>query len=189
MSSSLDKSLPTTNPQLPPSADDETVVTPISPMPASTFGPPAAAGEVGTLGPYRLVKEVGKGGTGAVYAALDTRLDRRLVLKLMLPALAANPDARARFLREARAAAKISHDNVVTVYEADERDGVPYIATQFLRGLPLDQFLKQEGKLSAPQVMRIAREAAAGSAPPTAAASSTGTSSPPICGWRRHTGG
>ena len=71
---------------------------------------------------------------GAAYAALDTRLDRQLALKVMLPEFAADRDAKERFLREARAAAKITHDNVVTVYQADERQGVPYIAMQFLQG-------------------------------------------------------
>src|SRR4051812_42650404 len=94
---------------------------------APRFAPPAASGEVGTLGPYRVVKELGKGGMGAVYLALDTRLDRKLALKVMLPEFAADRDAKERFLREAKAAAKISHDNVVTVFEADEREGIPYI--------------------------------------------------------------
>src|SRR5215218_9633282 len=78
------------------------------------FGPPAAPGEAGTLGPYRVVQELGRGAMGAVFLALDTRLDRKLALKVMLPELAANAEARERFLREARAAARISHDNVVT---------------------------------------------------------------------------
>src|SRR5829696_7843639 len=104
------------------------------------FGPPAAPGEAGTLGPYRVVKELGKGGMGAVYLAIDTRLDRKLALKVMLPEFAADRHAKERFLREAKAAAKISHDNVVTVYEADEREGVPYIAMQFLQGYPLDEY-------------------------------------------------
>ena len=129
---------------------------------APGFGPPAQQGEVGTLGPYRIVKELGRGGMGAVYAAVDTRLDRRLALKVMLPRYAADVEAKERFLREARAAAKVSHDNVVTIYEADERDGVAYIAMQFLQGLPLDQYLKKKGNPSLPQVVRIAREAAAG---------------------------
>lgn len=126
------------------------------------FGPPAADGEVGTLGPYRVVKELGRGGMGAVYAAIDTRLERRLAMKVVLPQFAADPNAKERFLREARAAAKITHDNVVTVYEADEREGVPYIAMQFLEGYPLDEYLKKKGNLSIPQVLRIAAEAAAG---------------------------
>ncbi len=142
---------------------DETAIAP-SPggAPVPGFGPPAAAGEVGTLGPYRILKELGKGGMGAVYLALDTRLERQLALKVMLPEFAADREAKARFLREARAVAQISHDNVVTVFEADERDGVPYIAMQFLKGYPLDQFLKAKGTPSLPNVIRIARETALG---------------------------
>jgi serine/threonine protein kinase len=126
------------------------------------FGPPSAPGEVGTLGPYRVLKLLGRGGMGAVYAALDTRLNRRLALKVMLPRYAADPSAKERFLREARAAAQITHDNVVTVYEADERDGVPYIAMQFLEGYPLDEYLRKKGSPSLPQIIRIGRETAAG---------------------------
>jgi serine/threonine protein kinase/formylglycine-generating enzyme required for sulfatase activity len=127
-----------------------------------TFGPPAAPGEVGELGPYRVLKELGKGGMGAVYLARDTRLDRPLALKVMLPAFAADRDAKERFLREARAAAKVNHDNVVTVYEADERNGVPYIAMQFLQGMPLDDYLKHKGVPPLAHVIRIGREAALG---------------------------
>jgi Leucine-rich repeat (LRR) protein/predicted Ser/Thr protein kinase len=126
------------------------------------FGPPAEPGEVGTLGPYRLLKELGRGGMGAVYAALDTRLERRLAMKVMLPKFAADASSRERFLREARAAARIKHDNVVTVYEADERQGVPYIAMEFLEGYPLDQYLAKKGNPSIPQVLRIGAETAAG---------------------------
>jgi serine/threonine protein kinase len=126
------------------------------------FGPPAAPGEVGTLGPYRVVKQLGAGGMGAVYLAIDTRLDRKLALKVMLPEFAADRQAKERFLREARAAAKISHDNVVTVFEADEREGVPYIAMQFLQGYPLDDYLRTKGAPALPHIIRIGREAAAG---------------------------
>jgi serine/threonine protein kinase len=126
------------------------------------FGPPTAPGEVGTLGPYRVVKELGRGGMGTVYEALDTRLERALALKVMSPEFAAESEARERFLREARATAKVVHDNVVTVYEADERDGVPYIAMQLLQGMPLDQYLKHKGAPPLAHVVRIAREAALG---------------------------
>jgi eukaryotic-like serine/threonine-protein kinase len=146
------------------SGDRDETASPSAPggAPVPGFGAPAAAGEVGTLGPYRILKQLGKGGMGAVYLALDSRLERQLALKVMLPEFAADLDAKSRFLREARAVAKISHDNVVTVFEADERDGVPYIAMQFLKGYPLDQFLKTKGMPSLPHVIRIARETALG---------------------------
>ena len=154
------------SPSSAPSAADETIAARIASNPgipaAPGFGPPAAPNEVGRLGPYRIVKELGRGGMGAVYAALDTRLDRRLALKVMLPRYAADPAAKARFLREARAAARVKHDNVVTVYEADERDGVPYIAMEFLEGYPLDEYLRKKGCPTISQVVRIAAEAAAG---------------------------
>jgi eukaryotic-like serine/threonine-protein kinase len=143
---------------------DETAATSPSPNTPNGpgFGPPAKPGEVGVLGPYRILKELGKGGMGAVYLALDTRLDRKLALKVMLPQFAADAAAKERFLREARAAAKISHNNVVTVFEADERDGVPYITMQFLQGYPLDQYLKTKGPPPLPHVIRLARETALG---------------------------
>ena len=128
----------------------------------ATFGPPAEADEVGTLGPYRVLKQLGAGGMGAVYLALDARLDRKLALKVMLPEFAADTAAKERFLREAKAVAKISHDNVVTVFEADVRDGVPYIAMQLLQGQSLDEYMKQTGVPDLPHILRIAREAALG---------------------------
>jgi serine/threonine protein kinase len=126
------------------------------------FGPPADPSEVGTLGPYRVLKLLGRGGMGAVYLAVDTRLNRKLALKVMLPQYAADRTARERFIREAQAAAQVSHDNVVTVYEADERDGITYIAMQFLQGYPLDEYLKRKGMPGIPQAVRLVREAAAG---------------------------
>jgi formylglycine-generating enzyme required for sulfatase activity len=65
-------------------------------------------------------------------------------------------------LREAKAVAKVGHDNVVTIFEADERDGVPYIAMQFLQGAPLDEYLKKKGSPGVAQCVRIVREAALG---------------------------
>ena len=126
------------------------------------LGAPAAAGELGVFGPYRVLKELGRGGMGAVYLAVDTRLNRKIALKVMLPEFAAHAESNARFLREARAAALVEHAHVVTVYEADECDGVPYIAMQFLQGYPLDEYLKKKGAPPLAHAVRIAREAALG---------------------------
>jgi len=163
---------PPTEDQSVPSVTDETVSMPAGAPPSLSqsvavpasevvavtgFAAPVVPGEAGSLGPYRVVKELGKGGMGAVYAAIDTRLERRIALKVMLPQYAADAGSKARFLREARAAARIKHDNVVTVYEADERDGVPYIAMEYLEGYPLDEFLKKKGPPSIPQIRLVAQ--------------------------------
>lgn len=129
---------------------------------ALAFDPPAAPGEVGMLGPYRIIKPKGEGGMGAVYAAVDTRLDRHVALKVMLPRFAADPAGKQRFLREARAAAQITHDNVVTIYEADEWQGITYIAMQLLGGCSLEDHLREKGSPALPEILRIAEEAAEG---------------------------
>jgi serine/threonine protein kinase len=129
---------------------------------APAFGPPAAAGEIGTLGPYRVLKQLGKGGMGIVYLAHDTRLSRHVALKVMLPEFVSDAPSQERFLREARAAAQISHSNVVTVYEADVLGSVPYMVMQFLQGYPLDEYLRKKGLPSVPQSIKVAQEAALG---------------------------
>src|SRR5207245_2545178 len=71
------------------------------------LAPPRGPGELGRLGPYRVLKVLGAGGMGVVFEAEDPHLDRRVALKAMLPALASRPSARQRFLREAKVAAAI----------------------------------------------------------------------------------
>jgi serine/threonine protein kinase len=124
--------------------------------------PPQAAGELGRLGPYRVLKVLGSGGMGVVYQAEDPQLRRAVALKALLPALAVNPVARQRFLHEARAAALVAHDHVVTIYEVGEDRGIPYLAMQLLRGETLEARLRRQRRLSIPEVMRIGREIAAG---------------------------
>ena len=79
------------------------------------LAPALSAAELGRIGTYHVLKVLGTGGMGIVLEAEDTQLGRRVALKVMKPTLAASPAAKARFLREARAAAAIQHDNVVTV--------------------------------------------------------------------------
>ncbi|QEL13636.1 protein kinase domain-containing protein [Limnoglobus roseus] len=126
------------------------------------FGPPAAADEIGTLGRFRVQKELGHGGMGAVYLAFDTQLHRPIALKVMLSQLATHRTTKERFIREARSAAQITHDNVIGILEAGEIDGVPFIAMPFLQGYPLDEFLHKKGTPSTNQILRIGREMALG---------------------------
>ncbi|HEY3789815.1 MAG TPA: protein kinase, partial [Urbifossiella sp.] len=126
------------------------------------FASSSTPGDLGRLGKYRIQRELGRGGMGAVYLAFDERLQRKVALKVMLPKAASNATARERFLREARAAAQISSDNVVNIFEADELDGTPYIALQFLQGYPLDQYLKKKGNPTIPQIIRVGMETALG---------------------------
>src|SRR4029078_5683384 len=88
---------------------------------------------------------VGAGGMGVVFRAHDPQLDRLVALKAMVPHLAASDTPRQRFLREARAAARIQHDHIVTVYAVGEDRGVPYLAMPHLKGESLDARRRRAG--------------------------------------------
>jgi predicted Ser/Thr protein kinase len=123
---------------------------------------PSHASDLGSLGKYRVLKLLGKGGMGAVFLGYDPLLERKVALKVMLPSFASRPAARERFLREARAAAKVKSDFVAPIYEVSDDLESPFLAMEYLLGRPLDQYLLAKGPLSVPQAVRIAREAAAG---------------------------
>ncbi len=97
---------------------------------------------------------------GVVLAAEDIQLGRRVALKVMRRSLAANPRARQRFLREARATAALRHDNVVTIYQVGEEGGVPFLAMELLDGEALEERLRRVGRLPPAEVLRIGRETA-----------------------------
>src|SRR5581483_7292536 len=108
---------------------------------ASDFlGPPLQAGDVGSLAHFRVLRQLGRGGMGVVFEAVDTGLERRVALKVVRPDLAGDAD-RARFLREARTLASVRHDNVVTVYHVGEDRGVPFLAMELLKGMSLQDYL------------------------------------------------
>jgi eukaryotic-like serine/threonine-protein kinase len=123
---------------------------------------PQAAGELGRLGGYRIIKVLGHGGMGVVFQAEDPLLQRRLAIKAMLPGLAANPTARLRFVREAQTAAAIQHDHIVAIHEVGEDRGVPFIAMPLLKGESLDERLARASCLPLAEVLRIGRETALG---------------------------
>jgi serine/threonine protein kinase/phage FluMu protein Com len=130
---------------------------------ASYLAPPQGPGEIGRIGVYRVIRLLGAGGMGVVLQAEDTRLHRAVALKIMQPGLAAVNEHRERFLQEARIAAAVEHDNIITIFQVDEERGLPFIAMQMLRGETLEARLqKHPGPQPIPFVLRVGREIAAG---------------------------
>lgn len=107
-------------------------------------------------GRYRIVEHIARGGMATVFEALDTRLDRHVALKVMHPALAADETYVSRFGREARAAAGLTHPNVVAVYDQGEDDGRIFLVMELVRGRTLRQVLDEDGALSPRAALDIA---------------------------------
>jgi serine/threonine protein kinase len=111
---------------------------------------------------YQIIRMLGRGGMGCVYLAWDERLRRKVALKVLLPQLASDDESRARFLREGRAAAAVTHDHIVTVYDAGQDGDTAYLAMQYLQGMTLHRYLETKGPPPIPVAVRIVREVAAG---------------------------
>jgi WD40 repeat protein/serine/threonine protein kinase len=126
------------------------------------LAPPRGPGELGWLGPYRVIKVLGAGGMGVVFEAEDPQLERCIALKVLNTSLAANAIARKRFLREARATAAFEHDHIVPIYHVGQEEGVFFLVMPLLHGESLDARLKRVGRMPVPEAMRIGREIAEG---------------------------
>jgi eukaryotic-like serine/threonine-protein kinase len=93
---------------------------------------------------YRIVRELGSGGMGQVYLADDTRLNRKVALKLLPPHFTVNPDRVRRFAREAQAASALNHPNIVTIFEIGQSASAHFIATEFIDGKTLRQLMREK---------------------------------------------
>ena len=111
-------------------------------------------------GQYSLVRELGRGGMGIVLEARDLKLERRVALKVLPPALALQPATRERFLREARTAAQLSHPNIVPIFRADELGGFAFFAMGLVDGESLGARVAARGPLPPAEAVRYLREAA-----------------------------
>ena len=117
--------------------------------------PPKGKHELGSLGHYSVIRLLGKGGMGMVFEAVDTQLQRPVALKVMNPQLSRDRGFRERFMREARAMAAVRSDNIVTIHQVGEQNGVLFLAMELLSGEPLDKRLKQRVPFTIPEVLRI----------------------------------
>lgn len=107
---------------------------------------------------YEIIEEVGRGAMGVVYKARQISMERIVALKILPPAMAKDEQKRLRFLREARAAGKLSHPNLVTVHDVGSEKGVYYIAMEFINGCSALQKLKRDGVFSEEKLFRLAQE-------------------------------
>jgi predicted Ser/Thr protein kinase len=109
-------------------------------------------------GKYSIETELGRGGMGIVYLALDVRLDRPVALKVLPQHLSKNDDLRAKFLREARTAAKLSHPNIVPIHSVDEVGDYVFFAMAYIAGETLGERVTRKGPLAPSECMRVLRE-------------------------------
>jgi eukaryotic-like serine/threonine-protein kinase len=126
------------------------------------------------LGPYEILSPLGAGGMGEVYRARDKKLDRDVAVKVLPESIAADPDTRARFEREAKAVASLSHPNILAIFDFGADNGVAYAVTELLEGQTLRERF-DPGPLHKSRRSITAFRSRRVSPPPMSGASSTGT--------------
>ena len=114
---------------------------------------------LGRLGQYEVFQVLGRGGSGIVLRAFDESLRREVAVKVLTPTLAVTAAARTQFVSEARAAARVRHENVVQVYAVEEQP-LPYLVMEFIPGETLQQRLDRTGPLEAFEAVQIGRQIA-----------------------------
>lgn len=128
----------------------------------SFLAPPIATGDIGSLGQYRILNCVGRGGMGIVFRAFDPKLQRIVAVKVLAPETAIDPLARKRFEREARSAAAVSHPHLVVIHAVDESYNPPYLVMEFIQGKTLADKIATQGALTVKEILRIGGQVAEG---------------------------
>ncbi len=113
------------------------------------------------LAHYRIEERLGAGGMGEVFKGLDTRLKRPVAIKVLPPDAVSDPERRARFIREARAASALDHPNIITIHDIAEEEGVSFIVMQYVEGRTLREVIRL-GELDLPKKLDIAIQVADG---------------------------
>jgi len=112
-------------------------------------------------GRYRLERELGRGGMGVVYLAFDTQLDRPVALKFLGSLADGSESYRERFIREAKAAARVSHPNIISIYDIGASQGKAYIAMEYVEGANLHAYISKKGALSPREAVNLIAQACA----------------------------
>lgn len=129
------------------------------------FPPPDADSRISSgvrLGHFEVQQQVGAGGMGAVFKAIDLELARTVALKILHPAIAADPSMVARFRNEARSCAQLNHDNIARVFYIGEQDGLNFIAYEYAEGCTIRDLIHERGVLTVAESVNYAIQATLG---------------------------
>lgn len=126
------------------------------------LSPPVHPEMLGRIGRYEVERLIGVGGMGVVFKAFDTELNRPVAVKVLAPYLAGSGAARKRFAREARAAAAVVHEHVVAIHNVETGGESPFLVMPYVAGESLQQRIDREGPLGLCEILRIAKQTAAG---------------------------
>lgn len=127
----------------------------------SLLDPPTLPDSLGRLDHYEMLSVLGRGGFGTVFRAFDEKLHRIVAIKVLAPQLSVSGPARARFLREARAAAGVRHDHVIDIHAVGDQP-LPHLVMEYIAGQTLQEMLDQKGALPVKDILRIGYQIACG---------------------------
>lgn len=132
------------------------------PISLDFLAPPSHPEMLGRIGRYEVERMIGSGGMGIVLKGFDTELHRVVAIKVLKPHLATNGAARRRFAREAQSAAAVVHEHVIPIHDVQSEQDTPFLVMQYVPGQSLQTRVDERGPLEPREVLRIARQAAAG---------------------------